>query len=165
MKICKKCPKTSIEFKNERSFYHHEKTHDDEKNEVCIDCEKLFRTKTDLSSHRHSVHNQKDEYKCNHCEWIFSTKSNLKKHLKKINNGSQEEPNVPDNSNSGGTINIVYKCTECNEEYVNKWHLTRHKNSMNSMIVISCTRFTKISSFRFFYILREYENKLYTTKL
>ena len=36
------------------------------------------------------------------------------------------------NSNSGGTINIVYKCTECNEEYVNKWHLTRHKNSMNS---------------------------------
>ena len=89
----------------------------------------------------------------------------LKKHLKKINNGSQEEPNVPDNSNSGGTINIVYKCTECNEEYVNKWHLTRHKNSMNSMIVISCTRFTKISSFRFFYILREYENKLYTTKL
>ena len=97
--------------------------------------------------------------------WIFSTKSNLKKHLKKINNGSQEEPNVPDNSNSGGTINIVYKCTECNEEYVNKWHLTRHKNSMNSMIVISCTRFTKIPSFRFFYILREYENKLYTTKL
>ena len=111
------------------------------KNEVCVDCEKLFRTKTDLSSHRHSLNNQKDEYKCNHCEWIFSTKSNLKKHLKKINNGSQEEPNVPDNSNSGGTINIVYKCTECNEEYV------------------------KISSFRFFYILREYENKLYTTKL
>jgi hypothetical protein len=110
MKICKKCPKTSIEFKNGRSFYHHEKTHDDEKNEVCVDCEKLFRTKTDLSSHRHSVHNQKDEYKCNHCEWIFSTKSNLKKHIKKINNGSQEEP---DNSNSGGTINIVYKCTEC----------------------------------------------------
>ena len=201
MKICKKCPKTSIEFKNERSFYHHEKTHDDEKNEVCIDCEKLFRTKTDLSSHRHSVHNQKDEYKCNHCEWIFSTKSNLKKHLKKINNGSQEEPNVPDNSNSGGTINIVYKCTECNEEYVNKWHLTRHKKnvhnktgeqyncsfcpkifqtetslnthktngfscySLNSMIAISYTIFTKISSFRFFYILREYENKLYTTKL
>ena len=132
MKICKKCPKTSIEFKNERSFYHHEKTHDDEKNEVCIHCEKLFRTKTDLSSHRHSVHNQKDEYKCNHCEWIFSTKSNLKKHLKNINNGSQEEPDVPDNSNSGGTINIVYKCTECNEEYLNKWSLTRHKKNVHN---------------------------------
>ena len=37
--------------------------------------------------------------------------------------------------------------------------------SLNSMIAISCTIFTKISSFRFFYILREYENKLYTTKL
>ena len=58
--MCKKCPKTSNEFKNERSFYHHEKTHD-EKNEACPDCEKLFRTK------------------CNHCEIIFSTKSNLKK--------------------------------------------------------------------------------------
>ena len=94
MKICKKCPKTSIEFKNERSFYHHEKTHDDEKNEVCDDCEKLFRTKNDLSSHRHSVHNQKDEYKCNHCEWIFSTKSNLKKLLKKINNAMALKKNL-----------------------------------------------------------------------
>ena len=56
----------------------------------------------------------------------------LKKHLKKINNGSQEEPNVPDNSNSGGTINIVYKCPECNEEYVNKWSLTRHKKNVHN---------------------------------
>ena len=78
--ICKICPKTSDDFKNERSFYHHEKNHE-EKNEECPDCKKLFRTKMDLSSHRNNVHEEKQEYKCNHCEEVFSKRSNLKRHI------------------------------------------------------------------------------------
>ena len=90
MKICKKCPKTSNDFKNERSFYHHEKTHE-EKNEECPDCKKLFRTKMDLSSHRNNVHEEKQEFKCNHCEEVFSKRSNLKRHIDGL------ESNFPDN--------------------------------------------------------------------
>ena len=99
MKICKKCPKTSNDFKNDRSFYQHKKTHE-EKNEECHDCQKLFRTKIDFSSHRNNVHEEKQEFKCS-----------------------------------------------------------------NIIVAILWTLFSKISSCRFFQILREYENKLYTVKL
>ena len=130
MKICKKCPKTTNDFKNERSFYHHEKTHE-EKNEERPDCDKLFRTKIDLSSHRNNVHNEKQEYKCNHCEEIFSKRSNLKRHIDALE----------DNSNSGSNkvINIVYNCDECNEEYMDKRSLKRHEKTNMTQQELSIT--------------------------
>ena len=99
MNICKKCPKTSNDFKNERSFYHYEKTHKEKMKNARPDCEKLFRTKMDLSN---NLHDEKQEYKCNHCEEVFSKRSNLKRHIDGL-----EESNFPDNCNSGSNNKVV----------------------------------------------------------
>ena len=111
MKICLKCPKSSEDFKNERSFAQHEKTHK-EATEPCPECNKLFRSKNDVSSHRNRVHSDKNYFTCNHCDVEFSKKSNLKRHLEKVNrdNGSQEDPGVVNNTN------ILFKCPDCNKK-------------------------------------------------
>ena len=101
----------------------------------------------DLSSHRNNVHEEKQEYKCNHCEEVFSNRSNLKRHIEGL-----EESNSPDNSNFGSNkrvMHIVYNCSECNEEYIDKRSLKHDTTSIAAHIVQ----------------FREYENRFYTTKL
>ena len=87
MKICKKCPKTSNDFKNERSFYNHEKlTKKKIKNALIVRsyCEQKW-----TSPAIEVMYMKKN--KCNYCEDFFSKRSNLKRHI----------DGLEDNSNSG----------------------------------------------------------------
>ena len=60
-------------------------------------------------------------------------KSNLGRHIDGL-----EESNLPDNSNSGSNnkvMNIVYNCSQCNEEYLDKRSLKRHEKNKYHIIL------------------------------
>ena len=85
------CCTCGTKFKHQRHLNAHKKKHSleatEEKGHLCETCQKVFKTKYDLTRHL-AIHNKTVtlDFFCNQCKKRFSRKDNLIKHLKKCDN-------------------------------------------------------------------------------
>ena len=170
------CDECNEEYMDKRSLKRHEKKHDTTGIKYnCSSCEKSFNTVTSLNTHKTNYHCSEDERKCKYCKKNSTSKTNAQKHLKIImvadetdqsssQLSSQDEIyssqlSSQDENSSSHLSSQLYICDKCKGKFNEERELETHES------ICYKTIFTKISSFRFFHILREYENKLYTTKI
>ena len=134
---------------NAGNFSTHKKVkHGTEKHE-CDQCGKLFNYKRHLE--RHQAKHAGLKMPCSFCEKHFYRKDKIKEHLRIVHIVSKEEsmlltselpessiePNIP-MIFKAEDVQRNFACLECPKMFTNSKHLSRHKNSVHSGVILSC---------------------------
>lgn len=106
----------------------------------CTPCHKNFNNKEELIVHKKLKHSNE----CDMCDGVYHSKQNLKEHKLRIHNSIVGSPMK------------IFKCTQCEKDYLRKVHLEAHINSKHSGIrPYSCEVCSK--EFASKYGMREHE--------
>lgn len=115
-----KCQQCEKGFRTRSDLIKHQRIHTEEKPYICSQCDKRFRWSSDLNKHL-LAHQGIKPYRCSWCGKSFSHNTNLHTHLR-IHTG--EKP---------------FKCSECGKRFIQNSHLIKHTRTHTGEQPYSCS--------------------------
>ena len=120
---CKKCPKAFSKQENLRDHLTSHKTQQDVLSRgssayPCIQCGKVFRSKTKLDDHD-NIHSGFKPYNCNLCGKAFIARENLKKHM--VNHKKE--------------VMKLYNCEYCSQQFYFLGKITEHMMKIHPAVL------------------------------
>ena len=145
--VCNQCNKVFIQLSHLNQ--HKRCVHSNVRPFVCrrIDCNKRFKTKTNLNLHKR-IHSTEKPYKCTECDKRFTYSSDLSKH-KLIHSGIK-----------------AFKCNvnDCGKRFRKKVHLNEHINRHNGIKRYKCFHNNCDKSFVTSYELKSHINHIHSNE-
>ncbi|CAH1983901.1 unnamed protein product [Acanthoscelides obtectus] len=139
--VCNLCGAT---FKNPESLRGHTRYIHNNRNVICEECGKKFKTKYYLDLHRNKVHTGTRNFKCDTCGKAFFTKADLWKHDRKTH--KKMRPYICEYCKTGFSSQYALKthrrqhtnekpfiCDHCNEGFRQKVSLRSHLKSKHGI--------------------------------
>ena len=116
-----KCPhlKCNRSFGSKYDLKIHERTHSNEKTEICKFCGMKYHDPRNLQKHIKQVHESnvsQRQYKCRKCQKEFNRKDSLKKHFLTHLHPNQRK---------------LYQCHKCDKSFASKSNLSKHNTKFH----------------------------------
>ena len=143
---CEICGK---EFKYEKTFLTHRRSHDkEEKTYYCETCGKVFTNKGSFRIHRENHENQANgiTFDCDKCDKSFFLKWKLKYHIKAVHEGIKnhqcdicgkkffEKKNLRIHNEEVHALDRKFKCQHCEKSYTRARGLECHMESAHALV-------------------------------